>query len=200
MSHPFATEEEFFSKHFKNMVLKDETVASAVFEECEFRDCNFSGTSFSKCKFSDCSFVNCNLSNLGLAETKIFNVEFSECKAMGLDWSKAKWPRFTVPPQIKFQKSIISESSFFGLHLEELVIEDCKAHSVDFRDGNFTRSNFSHSDFAHSFFGKTILVEVDFTEAFNYDIDILDNNIERAKFSRHEAVNLLNRLGIELVD
>jgi len=45
-----------------------------------------------------------------------------------------------------------------------------------------------------------ILTGTDFTEATNYNIDIYFNEIKRAKFSRYEAVRLLNSLGIELVD
>jgi hypothetical protein len=49
-------------------------------------------------------------------------------------------------------------------------------------------------------FGKTNLVSADMTEALNYNIDLHENNIKNAKFSRYEAMRLLDCLEIELVD
>ena len=77
---------------------------------------------------------------------------------------------------------------------------ECKAHEVDFRNGSFRDSEFSYTDFTLSLFGKTDLTGADFTEAVNYDIDIFDNKIEKAKFTRYEAVRLLNCLNVELLD
>ena len=81
-----------------------------------------------------------------------------------------------------------------------MVIEECKAHDVDFREGDFGESNFTYTDFSNSLFNNTNLTGTDFTEAVNYNIDIYFNEIKRARFSRYEAVRLLNNLGIELVD
>ena len=87
-----------------------------------------------------------------------------------------------------------------GLKLDEMVLEGCKAQDVDFREGKFNRANFSYSDFRHSLFGRTELMEADFSEATDYDIDIFNNKIKGAKFSRDEAIRLLNGLDITLVD
>jgi uncharacterized protein YjbI with pentapeptide repeats len=101
---------------------------------------------------------------------------------------------------IKFYKSIVNDSSFYGLSLHDLVLEECKAHNVDFREGDFSHSNFSYTDLSGCFFGNTNLSAADFSEASNYDIDIYRNTITKAKFSRFEAVRLLDSLEIELVD
>nr|WP_245680758.1 hypothetical protein [Veronia pacifica] len=47
---------------------------------------------------------------------------------------------------------------------------------------------------------RTNLQDVDFTDSTAYAIDILENQIKGATFSRYEALNLLNSLDIELVD
>lgn len=54
--------------------------------------------------------------------------------------------------------------------------------------------------FNGSLFNKTILNRADFTDAVNYQINILQNEVTKAKFSRFEALNLLHSLDIELVD
>ncbi len=87
-----------------------------------------------------------------------------------------------------------------GLNLAELVLEECKAHYVDFRDGDFRDSNFSYCDFSNSLFNKTNLSGADFSEATEYNIDIYLNELRGAKFSRYEAVRLLECLEIELLD
>ncbi|MBF4300672.1 pentapeptide repeat-containing protein, partial [Vibrio anguillarum] len=38
------------------------------------------------------------------------------------------------------------------------------------------------------------------SESTAYSIDVLENNVKKAKFSRYEALSLLESLGIELVD
>ena len=84
--------------------------------------------------------------------------------------------------------------------MKGMVLVECKAHDVDFREGNFTDANFTLTDFAHSVFNKTNLTGANFQDATNYRIDINNNKVTRAKFSRQEAVSLLEGLGIDLVD
>ncbi len=193
-------ENEYLSKSFNDLNLAGKRIASKYFEDCSFNDCDFSHVVFDRCKFVDCSFVKCNLSILETAYSKFSDVVFDECKMIGVDWTKASWASFALCSPIKFYKCIINDSTFFGLSLGEIEIEECKAHDVDFREGDFREANFTYTDFANSLFGGTNLSGADFTAATNYRMDIYHNEIKGAKFSRFEAVNLLDSLGIELVD
>ena len=193
-------ESEFYAKPFSALNLIGQTVSGKAFEECDFKDCNFTGVIFHKCKFIDCGFADCNLSTVKVPDSKFLNVSFNQCKVIGVDWTKAAWPKFPQFPQLQFRKCILNDSSFFGLHLEHIVLEECKAHEVDFREGNFSRGNFGHADLTHSLFGRTCLTEADFTEAVNYDIDVRDNEVGKCKFSRYEAVRLLCGYDIEVID
>ena len=193
-------ESEYLGKRFANLDLSDTILSAKEFEDCEFRDCNFNGASFLKCKLIECRFVQCNLSVVKVDGSKFYDIEFDSCKAIGINWTRASWPKLTMPAVLKFKKCILNDSSFMSLKLEELLLEDCEARDVDFRDGNFTGANFNHTDFAGALFGKTNLTGVDFTEAVNFDIDVFDNDIRKAKFTRYEAVRLLDSLEIELVD
>ena len=170
------------------------------FDDCKFQDCNFTETTFRRCKFLDCEFVRCNLSNLKTPQSKFSDTSFEDCKLVGINWTQAAWPEMSFPVALKFHKCIINDSSFFGLFLDEIIIEECKAHGVDFREGSFGRASFTYTDFTDSLFGKSNLANVDFSEASNYNIDIFSNKIDNAIFSRHEAVRLLDCLDIELVD
>jgi fluoroquinolone resistance protein len=196
----FENEAEYFSKTFKGLEAAGQAFTQVTFEACTFENCNFSDARFHKCKFIDCTFSACNLSNLRVDYSKFADVSFNESKLVGVDWSKADWPRFNFISPLKFNECILNDSSFYGLEMAELVLEYCKAHDVDFRNGNFSKAQFCFTDFTSSLFMKTNLQEADFTEAKNYDIDIFNNNIKAARFTRLEALGLLTFLDIELVD
>ena len=195
-----AKQKEYLSSQFKDLDLSYEEISAINFESCIFTDCQFTEAVFDKCKFVDCRFVKCNLSVINPGYSKFLDVDFDQCKLVGVDWTKAAWSSFVVSSRINFSKCILNDSSFFGLKLEEISIEECKAHDVDFREGDFSEANFTYTDFTNSLFNRTNLVGADFTEATNYNIDIYLNEIKRAKFSRFEAIRLLDSLEIELSD
>jgi uncharacterized protein YjbI with pentapeptide repeats len=192
--------DEYYAKRFVSLDLSNRPLAAKEFEDCEFRSCDFSGATLSKCKFIDCRFVACNLSLVKVTASKFREVTLDECKAVGINWTMASWQKLTTSSPLKFRKCILNDSSFFGLNLDEFVIEDCKARDVDFREANLNRARCCYTDFSNSLFGKTNLAGADFTEAVNYDIDVFSNPIKGAKFSRFEALRLLDSLDIELID
>jgi len=191
---------EYLSKHFVGLDLSNKALIAKEFEDCNFRDCDFSGAILDKSKFVDCHFEKCNLSLIKISQSKLTDVMFEECKMVGVDWTRATWSSFKLNASIKFYKCILNDSSFFGLDMAEIVIEESKAHDVDFREGNFSDANFSYSDFSNALFNNTNLTSVNFVEAINYNIDVYINNISKAKFTRYEATRLLDSLGVELVD
>ncbi len=193
-------EKEWLSKVFNAHSEINAEIVGVEFEGCQFQDCNFTETVFKKCKFIDCSFLRCNLSLMKVAQSQFTDVLFDACKLIGVDWTRAAWSRLRLSASITFNQCILNDSSFFGLMLDEIVMEECKAQDVDFRDGSFAKAVFCHTDFTNSLFGKTNLTGADFSEATNYDIDIFSNKISKARFSRYESVRLLNCLDIELVE
>lgn len=84
--------------------------------------------------------------------------------------------------------------------MERMTLKQCQAQSVDFRGASFQKADFTQTDFLDSMFNQTDLRGADFTDAINYTIPIELNEIKKAKFSRYEALRLLETLDIELVD
>jgi len=193
-------QKEYLSNNFCDLKLSGQEINSIVFEECFFKGCDFSEAIFIDCKFIECHFSKCNLSVAKMDHCRFADVVFEDCKVAGIDWTKATWPNISLFSPLKFFKCIINDSTFFGLSLNEIEIEECKAHDVDFREGSFCEANFTFTDFTNSLFNETNLTGTDFTEAVNYLIDINYNKIHKAKFSRHEAISLLESLEIELID
>lgn len=191
---------EYWSETLTSLDCAGSELISTEFDGCTFKSCDFSDATFNRCNFVDCEFVDCNLSNVNLEYSKFSDVSFSESKLIGINWNKATWSRLAFSASIKFYKSIINDSSFYGLSLQDLVLDECKAHNVDFREGDFSNSKFTYSDLSGSLFSNTNLSGADFSEATSYDIDIYRNEIKHAKFTRFEAVRLLDSLEVELVD
>lgn len=192
-------EKEFFSKTFKGESFAGDIIYSKEFEGCTFIECNFTEAVFDRCNFIECEFTKCNLSVMKIEYSKFSDVLFHDSKAIGIDWTKAAWPRLMFSSPIKFYNSIINDSSFYGLSLQDLVLEGCSAKNVDFRDGDFSNANFKYTEFGNSMFSDTNLTRADFTDATDFDIDIFRNNLKKAKFCRFEAINLLGCLDIDLV-
>lgn len=193
-------QKEFFSNDFNQIKFSGQEINAVVFEECVFIECDLSEATFIRCKFVDCKFIRCNLSVVKFDYSIFIDVVFRDSKVIGVDWTKVSWPSIVLPSPIKFLRCIINDTTFFGLSLRGLVIEECKANDVDFREGDYTEANFTFTDFTNCLFSGTNLTRADFTKAVNYRININHNKINKAKFSWHEAVNLLEGLDIELVD
>jgi uncharacterized protein YjbI with pentapeptide repeats len=191
---------EYYGTHFIDIDFSNRELTSKVFEECQFKRCDFSSTLLIRSKFVDCTFTECNLSLAKVTGTKFSGVEFSECKTVGINWTAAAWSKLVTAAPLTFRKCILHDSSFFGLTLSDFVIEECKARDVDFREADLRGACCSHTDFTSSLFSRTNLSGADFTDATHYDIDVLNNEITGAKFSRYEALRLLDSLEIELVD
>lgn len=188
----------YLSQHFKDLDWSEKNVDSTEFDNCTFSGCNFSHASFTQCKFHECHFIRCNLSLLKVAKCSFFDTFFEETKAIGINWTHAAWPNIKLVSPLRFNKCILNDSSFLGLSLAEMIMTECKAHDVDFRDADFTEADFSHTEFTNSLFNKTILKEANFAEAINYNINIFQNDVKRAKFTLPEAMSLLQHLDIEL--
>jgi uncharacterized protein YjbI with pentapeptide repeats len=197
---PFSEADEFLERQFTGIDLARGTMNAKTFEGCTFSACNFTELALTQCKFVECEFKGCNLSLLRVQSSRFRSVVLEECKAVGINWTSADWPRSLSMAQLKFHKCILNDSSFFGLFLGECVFDSCKARDVDFREANLTDARCSFTDFGGALFGKTNLSGADFSDAIDYDIDIFDNRIKGAKFSRSEAVRLLRSLEIVLID
>lgn len=196
----FNQQDVFLDVHFNKLNVAGQEFFDKEFDTCTFSGCNFSDVIFNKCKFYECKFEQCNLSMMNVKECSFFDVIFEECKIIGINWTKAAWPRIKLNSPFKFNKCILNNSSFFGLSLKEIVMCECKAKEVDFRESDCTEANFTYTDFAESLFGKTNLSAADFSEAINYNIDIFNNVIKKAKFTLPDAISLLKYLDIEIRD
>ncbi len=190
----------FEGTNFVDLELENESLDGIEFEYCVFKDCNFKAAHFDRCTFLDCRFVHCDLSLSNLGYSRFSEVGFEDCKLLALDWTKVSWSTFVPRSVLSFLRCQLSNSNFYGLSLAEIEMTECRAHDVDFQEADLNASNFSETDFASSLFQNTDLSSANFCGAYNYTIDIQNNKVKGASFSRLEATSLLESLGIVLAD
>jgi fluoroquinolone resistance protein len=191
---------DVFAEIFEGIDLHGKKISKAEFEDCTFVSCDFSETFFFACKFVECRFENCNLSVMKLTNTKMSDVDFVSCKMIGIDWTMADWKSLLNADPLRFHECILNDSNFLGLSLEGLIMRECKAKEIDFRNGSFQKSDFTGTDFKGALFSNTHLEGANFTDSNNTMIDVRSNHLKGAIFSRYEALFLLETMGIVLVD
>jgi fluoroquinolone resistance protein len=190
----------FVNESFSDVTPPKEKIINKEFDQCIFEHCNFSEAKFINCKFHECEFKNCNLSLIDISKSSFFDTKFTDTKAIGINWTTANWPQLKLNSPIKFYKCILNHSSFLGLYLKEIAIVECIAREIDLRECDCSEADFTDTDFENSLFNKTNLTKANFSNAINYNINIFNNQLKKTKFSRIEALSLLNSLDIEFVD
>lgn len=196
--HDVLKQDAFYDIRFSDLKLDNTLLINKVFENCRFVRSSFIETTFNACKFVSCEFTSCNLSAAQIRNSSFIEVIFDESNLPGVNWTQAKWPYIALTSPIAFYRSNISHSSFYELALKEIVVEECKAHNVDFREADFSRGNFMLTDFEGSLFLHTKLQAADFSDASNYHISPVDNDIRQAKFSMPDVINLLHCFDITI--
>ena len=189
-----------FAEDFEDIDLHCKIIKNAEFEECTFSACDFSETLFRSCRFIDCRFLNCNLSVMKLTDSMVSGCEFISSKVIGIDWTMCDWNSLLSSEPLKFKQCILNDSNFYGLTQDRIEIKECSAKELDFRSGSFKNADFGSSDFKEALFGNTHLEYANFTDATNTNIDLKNNYLKGAIFSRFEALYLLESMGIVLVD
>ncbi len=200
MTHPLSASDDHYEQTFRGLKAAGEPLNRVRIESCQFIDCDFSASVWRSVVLQECQFIRCNLGLWQLPYSELASVQFEDCKLLGVDWTRAAWPDLGLTPRLQFRRCLLDDSTFFGLALDEMVLTGCQARDVDFRDCHLRRADLRDSDLAHSLFGNTDLRAANLTEARDYDIDLRHNQLKGAKFSRFEALRLLDSLEIELVD
>ena len=200
MSQTEIDKTQYHSEHLNNINAAQAALSSVAFDDCELKHSDFSECVFQQCQFIECTFLDCNFSLAKFNDCKFVDCTFLRCKLIGVDWTRVAWSQYVFQSPINLEQCILNDASFFGLNLNEMMIKDCKLHDVDFQEASLVEADFSGSDCLNSLFKQTNLSQANFTDAINYNINVFDNRVKGAKFSRHEAINLLRHLDIELVD
>jgi len=198
--HTLTTEQEHYDQVFERVHWTQGEVLTGEFTDCMFVKCGFEAAEISHSRFSNCTFRECNLSLVQIPGSSFPSTRFEKSKLIGIDWTPGNWSQTEFNQLEGFFDCVLSHSTFIGLKLSGIHIENCIAHEVDFREADLTKVNFQGTDLVKSLFGNTNLTQADLSRARNYHIDPGDNNLKKAKFSLPEAMALLYSMDIELIE
>jgi fluoroquinolone resistance protein len=191
---------DYTDQVFEDLRQEHDRVDSSEFQDCVFIRCVFTETVFQKCRFVNCVFQQCDLSLMGMEESSFSSVRFEDSKVIGINWAQADWTLYRRRESLEFYRCAISHSTFIGLRLPGIQIQECVAADVDFREADLSGANFAGTDLVKSMFGQTNLSKADLSRARNYALDPSKNNLKQAKFSLPEAMALLYALDIILTE
>lgn len=170
------------------------SLTKGEYDTCRFLHCDFSEADFSEFQFSDCEFIDCNLSLVKLMKTAMRDVQFSDCKMLGLRFDDCH--KFGL--MLRFKQCMLNHTSFYQVNLKKIIFKGCKLIEVDFTETDLTASTFDECDLAGATFSYTILEKADLRTAQNYTIDPEQNRIKKTKFSLQGIHGLLQKYSIEI--
>jgi fluoroquinolone resistance protein len=185
---------------FQGARLEQTVVAGSEFHDCAFVRCSFAGATLRNCRFVRCTFQDCDLGLAQVPGSVFSDARFEDCKVIGVNWTEADWPAVRLGKPPAFLRCALNHSTFIGLNLHGIRMENCAAVDVDFREADLSGADFGGTDLANSLFAQTNLTETDLSRARNYAIAPAQNTLKGAKFSLPEAMSLLYNLDIVLVD
>lgn len=155
--------------------------------------CDFSRSDLSDNDFVDCNFIECNMSLMIVKETGLKNITFTDCKILGVDFSKCN--RFLY--SFTFNASYLDFSTFYGTKLRKTIFTDCSLKEADFESTDLTMSVFKNCDLTGTKFIGTTLEKADFRTAQNFTIEPDLNKMKQAKFSTDNLAGLLSKYRLE---
>lgn len=169
-------------------------VVKGDYEGCIFINCNFSGADLTEINFIECKFNGCNLSMVHLIKTTLNDIEFKDCKMLGMQFEHCN--KFSL--SFGFDNCNLTHSSFYQTKIKNTVFKNCLLQEVDFTDGDCTNTIFENCDLINAKFDNTILEKANLRTSFNYSIDPERNRIKKAKFSSAGIAGLLDKYDIQI--
>jgi len=191
---------QYTDRYFEEINLNSARLYSSQFSGCTFDNCSFVEAVFQDCRFLGCKFKDCDFSLLQVPGSTFSGTHFEDCKLIGINWTHGNWGANLLQEPLSFNRCVLNHSTFIGLGLKEIQINDCIASDVDFREADLSQADFGGTDLSESLFSQTDLSKADMSRARNYNISPEENTLKGAKFSLPEAMSLLFSLDIKLID
>lgn len=167
--------------------LQQKMAIGIVFERCHFIDCTFSSIDF-----TDASFLHCDVSNCTFSNSLLYRTAFTNCKMVGTQFIGMKLTATSfvdclmeraafeesVWKHVTFQASTLTNSDWYAVKHERLVIERCELTEARFE--------------------KTTLNGVDISTSQFLSLHIAKDDVEGCIIHNEQAPILLAICGIRL--
>lgn len=185
---------------FEGETIRGVDCAAADFSGKTFYDCKLLNLpareiDLSDCVFEDCRFEGCDLTMAAVAGASFRDVEFVDCKLLGVDWSQIAGLRFSV----SYRRCVLSYGTFIELSMKKVRVIDCKAHETNFAGVDLSGADFAETDLLGAKFSGTNLSGADLSSASNYGINPTDNTLRKTRYSMAAALALAEGMGVVVV-
>lgn len=181
-------------KDFTNINFIETGIDANGYEQCRFTNCNLEEANLSMIKFVDCIFKGCNLSMAKLGDTVLRDVQFIDCKMLGLHFEHCHEFGLTA----SFDNCTLNHSCFYRRKIKKTSIQNCKLIECDFTESDLSESILLNNDFKGAVFDHTNLQKADLRGSFNYSINPVGNQIKKASFSLQAVAGLLQQYDIKI--
>lgn len=179
---------------FEQLQMINEDLSKKEFVECTFRHCDLSEADLSGSDFIDCHFLDSNLSMMQVTGTGFKNVDFENCKILGVDFQVCS--DFLL--QLAFKECQLDFSNFHQMKLSQTPFINCRMESVELQEADLSGAVFTGSSMLNAQFYSTNLEGSDFRETIAYIINPNQNRVKGAKFSLEGVAGLLQQYQIEI--
>lgn len=154
----------------------------------------FQGEDLSCVHVSDCIFLGCSFITPDLKKTRLQNVSFEGCKLSGVDFTLCDPTFFSI----SFTNCHLDGCNFSQLPCKKISFKNCRVLNCHFIECDLREGDFQGADLGGTLFHQANMEGANFCKAINYQIDPMTNRVKGAKFSRLEAVRLLEGLGVKI--
>jgi uncharacterized protein YjbI with pentapeptide repeats len=174
--------------------LSNGDLSGREFYRCAFAACNLTEADLSRSVFEDCVFRESNLSNPLIAGSRLLNVEFLDCKIVGLNFYHCDQLLF----ECGFSKTHLQNCNFSDLKMKRASFIGCRIDECDFENAFLVEARFDDSVFRQTLFHGCDLTGASFLEAKGYGIDPRNNIVKKATFSVPDVLALVECFGVEI--
>jgi fluoroquinolone resistance protein len=181
---------------YTNLVLDNEVIEEIEFTECVFEKCKFLEVNLINCIFKNCKFKDCVICNIKFDICSMMNTLFVNNILVGIDWTLLKLKGNPTLPFTGLESCQIRYNIFHKMQLMKFDFSNCQFEESYFEECNLVGSSFYGLNLSNTIFTRCDLSKSDFREATEYNIDVKDNIVRKARFSFPEVVNLLNSFDI----
>jgi uncharacterized protein YjbI with pentapeptide repeats len=173
-------------------------IADAEFRECTFTGVAFSGLEVRRCRFVECRFIRCDLSVMKPIDSGFAGCSFEDGRLTGIDWRAGRWPKDPMHESNRFERCDLGLSDFSDLNLPGLVVTECRAREVNFRNAKLGGADFSGTDCTGTDFAGADLSGARLVGAAAVHLDPRVTRLTGAVLDADGARRLLAVLGIEI--
>lgn len=181
-------------QEFKGVLFQKEGLSAKEYDYCRFINCDLSEVDYRGVSFSECVFEGCNLSLGKFNETGLKDVQFKDCKLLGLSFDSCNDFGF----EVGFEDCALDNSVFYNVNLSKSHFKSCRLHGVDFVEANCEEAVFLNCDFKEAMFDQTNLKKADLRSSFNFILNPSTNRVKEARFSKSSLEGLLASFDIKI--